>query len=145
MAPVRVASGDGRQLLQTRWLSILFAAHLATSLAHHLHNALWLHEYPNLPPSLSSLRVAGAWATEALIGLFGYLMVRVGNRLGGLVVLGVFGLFGFLGLAHYQLAPPSAHSIAMNASIIGEALSGASLVAFVVWCFASAPVPKGQR
>ena len=69
--------------------------------------------------------------TILVVGLFGYLLVRRGYRLVGLVVLAGYGALGFDGLGHYQLAPLSAHTLTMNLSIWLEAGTAALLLAAV--------------
>jgi hypothetical protein len=71
-----------------RVLLACLLAYAAASLFHHLHNAAFLDQYPNLPAWLSPM-----WA-----------------------------------LAHYLVAPVSAHTLAMNLSIWLEAAAAAGLL-----------------
>ena len=106
-------------------LTILLLAYAAVSLIHHVHNAEFLNEYPNMPASLSPARVYAAWFATTAVGLIGYLLVRRGHQLAGLFALTVYGVLGLGGLGHYALAPLSAHTIAMNVTIwleVGTAL-----------------------
>jgi hypothetical protein len=104
---------------------------VAASLLHHVHNAEFLQDYPNLPASISRARVYAAWAGEAAIGAAGWLLLRLNFRKTGLAAIGVYGLIGFSGLAHYALAPLSAHTLAMNATIWLEAATAALLLVAV--------------
>jgi hypothetical protein len=104
----------------------------AASLLHHVHNAEFLQDYPNLPASLSRGRVYAAWLGEAAVGLAGYALLRTGRTRFGLALIGIYALIGFSGLAHYYAAPVSAHTVAMNATILLEALTAALLLAIVV-------------
>ncbi len=56
-----------------------------------------------------------------MVGLVGYLLVRGGYRIAGLVVVAVYGALGLDGLGHYGLAPLSAHTFTMNLTIWLEA------------------------
>jgi len=105
---------------------------VAASLLHHVHNAEFLQDYPNLPASLSRARVYAAWAGEAVVGAVGWLLLRLNFRKTGLAAIGLYALAGFAGLAHYTLAPPSAHTLAMNATIWLEVLAATCLLAAVV-------------
>ena len=104
----------------------------AASLIHHVHNAVYLHSYPNLPQSLSVTRVLAEWAATALVGVVGYLLWQRGRGVAGLAVLAFYAALGLLGLAHYGLAPFSAHSLAMNATIGFEVATAFCLLAVVV-------------
>jgi hypothetical protein len=109
------------------------ATFAVASLLHHVHNAVFLGAYPNMPPSLSIARIAAAWAATTLVGGCGYALSRGRYRTSGLLLLGAYGALGLLGLAHYHRAPVAAHSIAMNVTIWFEAAAGAALV----FCVAS--------
>ena len=110
------------------WLPILALIYGAASLAHHVHNAVFLHDYPNLPVSLSVARVCIAWCVTALIGLAGYALTRRRHEVAGLVLLALYAALGFFGLSHYHLAPVGQHSCAMNASIGCEVVAAAVLL-----------------
>jgi hypothetical protein len=98
------------------------------SLVHFVHNAVYLHDYPNLPASLSAARIYAAWCGTTAVGVVGYWLRRAGYRVAGLVALAVYAALGFAGLDHYTLAPVSAHSLAMNLTIGLEALAAAALL-----------------
>ena len=103
----------------------------AASLLHHVHNAEFLQDYPNLPASLSRGQVYAAWLGEAAIGAAGWVLFRLNFRQIGLAAIGLYALIGFSGLAHYALAPLSAHTLAMNATIWLEAVAAALLLVAV--------------
>ena len=103
----------------------------AASLLHHVHNAEFLQDYPNLPASLSRGGVYAAWLGEAAIGAAGWLFLRSNYRRIGLGAIALYALLGFGGLAHYALAPLSAHTLAMNATIWLEVAAAALLLVAV--------------
>jgi hypothetical protein len=94
---------------------------MAATLFHHIHNAEFLHDYPNLPAWISRAAVYLAWLIATAIGLIGY---RLRHR--GLLVL--YACYGLDGLVHYALAPMSAHTTMMNLTIWLEAATAAALL-----------------
>lgn len=100
----------------------------AATLVHHAHNAEFLSEYPNMPASLTPAGVYLAWLGATAVGVAGYLSVRLGYRVAGLVLLVIYGAYGLDGLVHYLLAPVSAHTPLMNLSIWLEAAAGTALL-----------------
>jgi hypothetical protein len=116
------------EVLSPYGLPVCLLAYAAASLFHHVHNAEFLGEYPNMPAWLSPLVVYAAWLGAAVVGLAGYLLLRRGYRAIGLVLLAVYGCYGLDGLAHYALAPLSAHTLTMNLSIWFEAATAAALL-----------------
>ncbi len=106
-------------------------AYAAASLFHHLHNATRLSAYPNLPAWLSPAQVCLAWAMVTAVGVAGCLLLRRGQALGGLALLGGYAGLGLTGLEHYARAPVGAHSRMMNLSIGSEVLTAAVLLLVV--------------
>jgi hypothetical protein len=122
------------------WISLL--AYAAASLLHHVHNAEFLHEYPSMPAWLTPAGVYAAWLAVSLVGLAGYALFRWKYRLAGLVLLGIYGALGLYGLAHYTVAPLSAHTLTMHLTIGAEAITAAMLmIAVILEC--SRLQPKG--
>jgi hypothetical protein len=109
-------------------LPCLILAYCAASLLHFVHNAVYLHDYPNMPASLSAARIYAAWCGITAVGVVGYWLHRAGYRIVGLVVIAIYAALGFGGLNHYTLAPVFAHSLAMNLTIGLEALTAAALL-----------------
>jgi hypothetical protein len=113
----------------------------AASLLHFLHNVIYLNDYPNLPLWLTAPRVVGAWLVIAAVGTAGYLVYSRISRIAGLLLIAVYALFGFGGLDHYAVAAISAHTVAMNLTILLEAASALALLAYVVRCV----LPRADR
>jgi hypothetical protein len=103
------------------------------SLIHFVHNAVYLHEYPQMPASFTAFGVYAAWWVVATVGCVGYCLYRWGPRRIGLLVMAVYALMGLDSLGHYVLAPLAAHSIGMNATILGEVGTAALLLAFTAY------------
>src|SRR5580765_1657824 len=95
-------------------LAISLAGYAAASLLHHIHNAEYLADYPNMPAWLTPAKVYAAWAVETLLGLTGYVLLRAGYRVLGLVLVAVYAVVGFGGLDHYYVASFAAHTFAMH-------------------------------
>jgi hypothetical protein len=106
-------------------------AYAAASLFHHVHNATFLSDYPNLPAWLSPAGVYAAWAVVTAVGVLGYLLLRLGHALAGLAFLGLYALLGLTGLEHYTRAPLAAHSHLMNLTIGCEVATAVLLLAVV--------------
>ena len=103
-----------------RRLTVLLIVYAVASLLHFVHNAEFLAEYPNLPASWNRTGVYLAWVGLSAVGLAGWLMVSRGYQRVGLVLLCAYALLGIDSLGHYAVAPFSAHTSAMNATIIME-------------------------
>jgi hypothetical protein len=112
-------------------LALPLLAYAAASLLHHVHNAEFLADFPNMPGWLSRMAVYAAWLGVTAVGLLGYLLVVRGSRLMGLSVIAVYAALGFYGLAHYGLAPFTAHSAAMHATILLEVAAAGWLLGAV--------------
>lgn len=111
-----------------RLLLTLIIVYGAASLVHFVHNAVYIDAYPNLPVWITPGVVYVSWLVIATTGAVGYWLYRRGSRIFGLMVIGVYALLGFGGLDHYTLAPVSAHSMAMNATILGEVIAASALL-----------------
>jgi hypothetical protein len=126
-------------------LTVLMLAYGAASLLHFIHNAQFAQDYPNFPDTISALQVYGAWLVIGAIGLAGYLLMRFGQRMLGLAVTAVYAGLGFDGLLHYTLAPMSAHSFAMNLTILTEVTLAAVLECAVLVNLLRAVGPAAMR
>jgi hypothetical protein len=117
-------AGDPQQPIRAGGVALLVLAYAAASLLHHAHNAAFLGEYPNMPVWLTPVGVYAAWAGITAVGVTGWLLIRRGQVLAGLGALALYGALGLYGLAHYGVAPASAHTAGMNLTIWLEAATG---------------------
>lgn len=125
-----------RRTVRTDVLLAFLLAYCVASLIHHVHNAEFMNQYPNMPAWLSRTRVYAAWLGGTTIGVTGYLLVRWRYQFIGLIVLGVYGALGLGGLGHYAVAPLSAHTWAMNLTIWLEVATAVLLLGaltFLYW------------
>ena len=112
-----------------RTLLALVMTHAAASLLHFVHNATFLADYPNMPIWITPGGIYAVWLAEAAVGAAGvWLFLR--GRMIGLALIAIYAALGFAGLDHYMLAPISAHTLAMNATIWLETATGVVLLAF---------------
>jgi len=114
------------------------------SLIHFVHNAEFLADYPGLPLSWTRALVYGAWLALSVLGLAGWFATRAGYPLIGLVLLGCYAAGGLDSLGHYALAPMTAHSVAMNVTILLEVGAAALLLVEVLRRFVYAVRARGE-
>jgi hypothetical protein len=117
-----------------RALLSLVLVHGAASLVHFVHNAAYLADYPNMPAWLSPAGIYGVWLAEAAVGALGVLLMLRGRSL-GLVLIALYAVLGLGGLDHYTLAPISAHTLAMNATIWLETVTAIILLGCISAAF----------
>jgi hypothetical protein len=121
-----------------KYLLVLLIIYCAASLIHFAHNAEFISEYPNLPNWLTRSKVYFAWLAVTAVGAAGIVLLKLRFRLPGLLLIAGYAALGFAGLDHYGMAPMSAHSLAMNATIWFEVTAAAALfVAAVALMFRS--------
>jgi hypothetical protein len=133
---VRFTSRDAPILLVA-----LTAVYCLASLAHFVHNAEYLAQYPNMPLWLSRSKVYAAWLAITALGALGVAFFRGRHAVAGLLLLAIYAAFGFDGLGHYALAPVSSHTLAMNLTIWFEVVAAAPLLVAALHCLFRA----GQR
>ncbi|MGH8242080.1 MAG: hypothetical protein ACRETY_01885 [Steroidobacteraceae bacterium] len=104
-------------LTERNRLAALLLLYLAASLLHFVHNAEYLSSYPNLPAWLTRSQVYFAWTGLAAIGVCGFVLYLRGWLSWGLLLIGLYAVFGFDGLLHYSRAPFDEHTVAMNFTI----------------------------
>jgi len=109
-------------------LPYLLVAFAMASLIHFIHNAEFLGDYPGLPQTWTRAGVYGAWIGMTMIGLVGWLLIRADYHVIGFVLLAVYALCGTDSLGHYLVAPLSAHTAGMNATILLEVAAAALLL-----------------
>ncbi len=110
-------------------LLVFLAVYCGASLIHFVHNAELISEYPNMPDWLTRAKVYLAWLAVTSVGIAGLLLLKWGRRPLGLLLIAGYAALGFDGLGHYSLAPVSAHTFTMNATIWFEVVAAAVLLA----------------
>lgn len=110
-----------------RTLLVLLLTYGTASLVHFVHNAEFIASYPNMPASWSRAEVYFAWIGLTVVGVSAWFLVARGHRIAGLLLAAVYAALGLDSLGHYVLAPMSAHTVAMNATILLEVTTAALL------------------
>lgn len=129
MTAPRVSTGMG-------WaLRLAIVVYLAASLAHFIHNAEFVADWPNLPPSLTRAVIYATWVGITALGATGVVLWWRGWRRTGGVLLAVYAAIGFDGLLHYTRAPMMAHSAGMNFTVWFEAAAALLLLLAVASTF----------
>ncbi len=118
---------QSRSATDVSLLTALLAFYVAASLIHFIHNAAYLPSYPGLPMSWTRLGVYTAWALLTCVGVCGWMLIRSGWVISGLLLIAVHAACGLDSLGHYIVAPFSAHTFGMHATILLE-VSAAALV-----------------
>lgn len=108
----------GRRLLPP------LVVYAAATLLHHIHNAEFLAEYPGMPVWLTRAGVYGAWLGATAVGFLGYQLLRHGHHRTGIALVALYALYGLFSLAHFALAPVSAHTYVMTFTIALEVAAG---------------------
>jgi hypothetical protein len=111
----------------SRNTSILFGIYTLASLLHFAHNAEYIAFYPNMPRWLTRERVYLAWFSVAGVGVAGIACAATGWRVASALLFTFYGALGLYGLGHYALASCGKHTLAANATIWFEVISGAAL------------------
>jgi hypothetical protein len=102
----------------------LFAIYSVASITHFVHNAEFIAFYPNMPLWITRETVYLAWLGIGCLGLAGLLMWRFRLFALGMLCMGAYGALGIDGLAHYTLALCGEHTLATNATIWFEVITG---------------------
>jgi hypothetical protein len=118
---------QSRSATDVSLLTALMAFYVVASLIHFIHNAEYLQSYPGLPMSWTRLGVYAAWALMTCVGVCGWMLVRSGRVIAGLLLIAVHAAGGLDSLGHYVVAPFSAYTFGMHATILLE-VSAAALV-----------------
>ena len=113
--------------IASKRLIALCAVYMVASLIHFAHNAEFLVDYPNLPQTWTRAGVYLGWVGMTVVGAIGLFLVTRGFRVVGLLLIAVYSILGMDSLGHYVVAPISAHTVAMNLTIMLE-VSTAALV-----------------
>jgi hypothetical protein len=111
--------------MRWRLLTVLLIAYGIASLVHFIHNAEYLADYPNMPATWTRGGVYLVWAGVTLTGIVGWLLATRGFPVVGLLLVVLYAVAGLDSLGHYFLAPLSAHTPAMNATILVEVAAAA--------------------
>jgi hypothetical protein len=119
-------------MLKRNALAVLLLVYAAASLAHFIHNAEFLADYPGMPAAWTREGVYTVWVGVTLIGVVGWLLATRGYPIIGLLLIALYAVCGLDSLGHYLLAPMSGHTAAMNTTIVAEVIAAALVLAEAV-------------
>ena len=119
-------------MLKRNALAVLLLVYAAASLAHFIHNAEFLADYPGMPAAWTREGVYTVWVGVTLIGVVGWLLATRGYPIIGLLLIALYAVCGLDSLGHYLLAPMSGHTAAMNTTIVAEVTAAALVLAEAV-------------
>ena len=117
-------------------LRVLLAGIVLTTV-HYTDNYVYFDEYPQ-PASLRRWQVYTAWLVLTAVGVAGYRLYAAGHTLPAYVCLVVYSYTGLSSLGHYLYGALAEFSVKQHVFILVDGLTGASVVAFVVWSAVSA-------
>ncbi len=115
------------QLPRFRVLAILSLLYLLASLIHFIHNAEFIAHYPGLPESWTRIGVYLVWLGLTAVGVSGWLFLKKGYHIAGLLLVMIYAMLGIDSLGHYVVAAMGEHTLAMNVTILLE-VTAAGLV-----------------
>jgi len=108
-------------------------AYVAAGFAHNVHNAEYLGDYPGMPRWLSPMLVYGGWLAATAVGFAGYALFQRGSRILGGALIALYAAYGLYSLGHYAVAPFSAHTTAMNVTILLDVGTALFLLLSLAW------------
>lgn len=126
---------ESRPLPDRRYVRTLLrvlAASVVLTTIHYTDNYLYFDEYPQ-PGSLQRWQVWAAWLLLTAVGVAGYALYRRGYAGPAYVCLVVYSYTGLSSLGHYLYGSLGEFSAKQHAFIAVDGLTGASVIAFVVW------------
>ena len=115
-----------------RALFRILLAGIVLTTVHYTDNYLYFDEYPQ-PGSLRPWQVYTGWLVLTAIGIAGYRLYRRGLVLPAYVCLVVYSYTGLSSLGHYLYGALGEFSGKQHAFILVDGLSGAAVLAFVLW------------
>lgn len=114
----------------TRTLRLLLAAGILSTAVHYTDNVVNVDDFPQ-PGWVDRPTVWIAWVLLTAIGLLGYRLYTRGNFFAAHGLLAVYSYTGLSSLGHYLYGTPE--PFLRNLSIVADGLTGAAILAFVVW------------
>ncbi len=113
-------------------LLLLLVASIGSTAIHYTDNAVYIEDYPQ-PGWITEVRIYVAWAVLTAIGIAGYGLYRAGRHLPAHLLLVVYSYTGVSSLGHYLYSGVGELSARQHVHIATDAITGAAILAFVVW------------
>jgi hypothetical protein len=117
---------------QQKILTVIVIVNLVSTWLHYTDNALFLERYPG--PDWFTTR--GVFATIIImtpVGLLGYWLYRRQSFLFSYIALGLYSITSISSPGHYLFPMMHEMSLKMHSLIWSDAVSGLSLISFILW------------
>jgi hypothetical protein len=117
---------------QQKILTVIVIVNLVSTWLHYTDNALFLERYPG--PDWFTTR--GVFATIIImtpVGLLGYWLYRRQSFLFSYIALGLYSITSISSPGHYLFLTMHEMSLKMHSLIWSDAVSGLSLISFILW------------
>jgi len=124
-------------------LLILLIASMVSTAMHFTDNYLYFDYYPQ-PAWITPFGVIRSWFIWTAFGITGYWLYKY-QRFGlAYICLLVYSTCGISSLAHYFFGAMHEFSPKMHLLILTDALTGASILGFVLWSILKKPLGNRQ-
>lgn len=110
----------------SRRLGWVLLATAISSILHYVDNLLFFHEYPE-PPWINRSMIDAFWFVMTPLALAGWLAIKRGHPVAGLLLLMGYAGCNLLSLGHYLYAPLHAISGRIHAFILLESFFSVAL------------------
>jgi hypothetical protein len=117
---------------QQKILTVIVIVNLVSTWLHYTDNALFLEQYPG--PEWFTTR--GIFATIIImtpVGLLGYWLYHRQSFLLSYIALGLYSITSVSSPGHYLFPMMHEMSLKMHSLIWSDAVSGLSLISFILW------------
>jgi hypothetical protein len=114
----------------TGTLRILLGAAIVSTAIHYTDNYVAIGDFPQ-PGWVAEWNIVVSWVVLTAIGLLGYRLYTKGRFFPSHALLAIYSYTGLSSLGHYFYGTPE--PLLRNLSIAADGLTGAAILAFVVW------------
>lgn len=99
----------------------------AASFVHLMHNAEYMVLYPGTPENATKEAMYLAWLAVSSVALLAAVLALLDRGVAATLSLALYGALGLTSLSHYAQGFWSEHTLAANATICAEVLTGLAL------------------
>jgi hypothetical protein len=129
---------------QQKILSAIIIINIISTWLHYTDNALYLDKYPG-PAWFTTPGVFATVIVMTPVGLLGYWLYHRQAFWWSYLALGLYSITSVSSPGHYLFPMMHAMSLKMHELIWSDALSGISLIAFILWSGAIAQEWQGTK
>jgi hypothetical protein len=117
---------------QQKILTAIMAVNFVSTWLHYTDNALFLEQYPG-PDWFTTKGVFATIIIMTPVGLLGYWLYRRQSFLFSYIALGIYSITSVSSPGHYLFPMMHEVSLKMHELIWSDAVSGLSLIIFILW------------